>query len=356
MFVKARLLALYLPQYHPIPENDKWWGAGFTEWTNVAKAKPLFPGHRQPNIPADLGFYDLRLPELREQQASLAKEYGIEGFVYWHYWFGGGKRLLERPFAEVVDSKSPDFPFCLAWANQTWSGVWHGCPNRVLLEQSYPGADDVENHFYALLPAFKDPRYIKIKGKNLFAIYRPSELRNANQFMSIWRDLARREFAPDFHFMAIQNHPWSRRAANYDSFTTNPPCHWSGSQARVGKINLNGKVYQLRPEGPRVFSYSDYVEKSLSFFPGEDRFFPCVVPNWDNTPRTRMNGFVYIGSTPSLYGRHLRDAINLVGSRDFDERVVFIKSWNEWAEGNYLEPDLTHGRAYLDATLREVDP
>lgn len=239
----------------------------------MAKAKPLFPGHRQPNIPADLGFYDLRLPELREQQAALAKKYGIEGFVYWHYWFGGGKRLLERPFSEVVESKSPDFPFCLAWANQTWSGVWHGCPDQTLIKQDYPGESDVKDHFYALLSAFKDPRYIKIKGRNIFCIFCPSELYEANRFMELWRDLARRESAPDFHFVAIHNQPWSRLSANYDSFTTNPPCAWHSSQTRIRRINLNGKVHDLRPEGPIVLSYREYVEKSLSFFLAKIGFF-----------------------------------------------------------------------------------
>ena len=154
--LKARLIALYLPQFHPIPENDEWWGKGFTEWTNVAKATPLFIGHQQPNLPADLGFYDLRLPEIRSAQAELARASGIVGFCYWHYWFGNGKRLLERPFNEVLRSGEPDFPFCLAWANQTWTGIWHGCADKVLMEQTYPGREDYIIHFYALLEAFRE--------------------------------------------------------------------------------------------------------------------------------------------------------------------------------------------------------
>ena len=155
-----RLIAYYLPQYHPIPENDGWWGRGFTEWTNVAKARPLFRGHYQPHIPADLGFYDLRLPEVRQAQAELARQAGIEGFCYWHYWFAG-KRLLERPFNEVLASGKPDFPFCLAWANATWTGIWYDAPDRILMEQTYPGQDDHKAHFNALLPAFLDERYIR---------------------------------------------------------------------------------------------------------------------------------------------------------------------------------------------------
>jgi lipopolysaccharide biosynthesis protein len=175
---KIRSIAFYLPQFHPIKENNEWWGKGFTEWTNVGKARPLFKGHYQPRIPADLGYYDLRLDEVRVEQALMAKEFGIEGFCYWHYWFGNGRTLLERPFKEVLESGSPDFPFCLAWANETWKGFAHGLKNRnVLIEQKYLGERDDTDHFYKVLPAFKDKRYIKVNSKPVFLIYKP------NQFM-----------------------------------------------------------------------------------------------------------------------------------------------------------------------------
>ena len=153
---RARAIALYLPQFHPIPENDAWWGSGFTEWTNTAKARPLFAGHHQPHVPADLGFYDLRLPETREAQAALARRYGIEGFCYYHYWFAG-RRILERPFDEVLASGKPDFPFCLCWANESWTGIWHGAPGRILIEQTYPGPADHAAHFSALRPRLRRP-------------------------------------------------------------------------------------------------------------------------------------------------------------------------------------------------------
>ena len=170
--MKARLLALYLPQFHPIPENDLWWGKGFTEWTNVGKARRYFRNHYQPRVPADLGYYDLRVAETRQAQADMAREYGVEGFVYWHYWFGNGKRLLERPFNEVLASGEPDFPFALAWANESWRGFAHGITNRnMLIEQLYGGVEDYTAHFRAVLPAFRDHRYITVDGKPLFMIY-----------------------------------------------------------------------------------------------------------------------------------------------------------------------------------------
>ena len=160
--VKARAVAFYLPQYFPIPENDKWWGKGFTEWTNTAKARRLFPGHKQPNLPSELGFYDLRVSETRVAQAEIAREHGVEAFVYWHYWFGNGDRILERPFTEVLESGEPDFPFALAWANQSWTGIWHGAKDRVLKQQLYPGDEDDRRHFQTVLKAFRDARYLRV--------------------------------------------------------------------------------------------------------------------------------------------------------------------------------------------------
>lgn len=359
--LKARLIALYLPQYHPIPENDAWWGKGFTEWTNVAKAKPLFIGHRQPNFPGDLGFYDLRVPETREAQAELARAHGIEGFCYWHYWFGGGRRLLERPFTEVLQSGKPDFPFCLAWANHTWSGIWHGCPDRVLIEQTYPGVEDIIAHFYAMLDAFRDPRYMKVDGKCIFAVYKPKDLKEPRLFMDTWRELAAKEGLGGFHFIAMVDYPWDPPDDGYDAFTTNPPVAMVTAQD-VKPLNeeIENEILKWRffskekPQLPQVYSYESFVAHA---FPAKVRrpdFHPCVIPNWDNTPRSGLNGFVLHGSTPELYGRHLSEAVALVAERDPDQRLVFIKSWNEWAETNYLEPDLRWGRAYLEVTRQSM--
>ncbi len=359
--LKARLIASYLPQFHPIPENDKWWGKGFTEWTNTAKAKPLFPGHQVPNIPADLGYYDLRVPESREGQAELAREYGIEGFCYWHYWFGGGRRLLERPLNEVLRTGKPDFPFCLGWANHTWSGIWHGSPDQILVEQTYPGKNDVIAHFYSMLDAFQDPRYMKIDGRNIFCVYRPTDLKEPKLFIDTWRELAEREGISGFYFIAITDYPWKIPKDGYDACTTNPPV---GMLPYQGIESLNEEIErEMRAAGiiggekqqlPQIYSYETFIRNAFPKVTRRSEFYPCVGPNWDNTPRSGVNGFALHGSTPELYGEHLREAVKLVANRMPDQRIIFVKSWNEWAETNCLEPDLRWGRAYLEQTLKSI--
>ncbi|MCD4743967.1 MAG: glycoside hydrolase family 99-like domain-containing protein [Desulfobacteraceae bacterium] len=359
---KARLIAFYLPQFHPIPENDEWWGKGFTEWSNTAKAKALFPMHQVPSIPADLGYYDLRVSESREAQVELAEQYGIEGFCYWHYWFGGGRRLLERPFNEVLQTGKPDFPFCLGWANQTWSGIWHGSPDQILIEQTYPGKNDIIDHFYSMLDAFHDHRYMKIDGRNIFCVYRPTDLQKPKFFMDTFRELAERENAPGFYFIAITDYPWKIPKDGYDACTTNPPVGMLPYQG-VASLNdeIKKEIYESKSSKfknirlPQIYSYKSFIRNAFPEVTRSSEFYPCVVPNWDNTPRSGVNGFVLHGSNPELYGKHLREAVDLVSDRKPDQRVVFVKSWNEWAETNYLEPDLRWGRAYLDQTVNVIN-
>ena len=205
---KARVIAFYLPQFHPIPENDEWWGKGFTEWTNVGKAKPLFKGHYQPRVPADLGYYDLRMPEIREAQANMAKEAGVEGFCYWHYWFGNGKQLLEKPFNDVLNSGKPDFPFCLGWANHSWNNrSWskhaRWSEDMTLMEQTYPGEEEHTIHFYEVLKAFKDPRYIKVDGKPMFVIFKPLDIPKVTKFIKLWKKLAKENGLNGIHFVGV---------------------------------------------------------------------------------------------------------------------------------------------------------
>lgn len=375
---KARLIAFYLPQFHPIPENDEWWGKGFTEWTNVTRARPLFRGHYQPHLPADLGYYDLRVPEVRETQAELARKAGIEAFCYYHYWFAG-KRLLDRPFNEVVASGKPNFPFCLCWANQTWTGIWHGSPNKVLIEQTYPGAADNLNHFEALRNAFLDPRYLRVNGRPVFVIYRPTEMPNAPEMISQWQQLARQSGLPGIHFIAHLTNfdaQWDYKARGYDSCVVVSTLKFItlsmrelvlGRRAAQGQANgspnafrgaLQHGLWRRYRSILRQFNNVVYYRHAQPFLldgaTTAPEVYPCVTPNWDNTPRSGRRGVVMHESTPDLFRRHLQQALRLVEGREPEQRLLFVKSWNEWAEGNYLEPDQKFGHGYLDVVREEV--
>lgn len=349
---KNRIIAFYLPQFHPIPENDKWWGRGFTEWTNVGKAKSLYFGHYQPRVPADLGYYDLRCSESREAQAEMAKKYGIEGFCYWHYWFGNGKRLLERPFTEVLESGKPDFPFCLAWANESWKGFWHGVNGReVLMEQQYPSEQDFIDHFYALLPAFKDSRYIKVENKPLFMIYRPLELPNAKQFIDLWRDLAKRNGLEGIHFVG-QLYPSVTEtvdrvmALGFDAVNTVRIGAYSDHKAKIWD-RLIRKIRHKVFKSPIIHAYKNVSKYFINEQDGDEKVYPTIIPNWDHTPRTGRKGLVFHNSTPDLFRVHLHDAKEILDKKE--NKICFLKSWNEWAEGNYVEPDMRYGYQYLEA-------
>lgn len=354
---RARLIAFYLPQFHPIPENDEWWGKGFTEWTNTAKARPLFKGHYQPHIPADLGYYDLRLPETRAAQAAMARSYGIEAFCYYHYWFAG-RQLLERPFNEVLASGEPDFPFCLCWANQSWTGIWHGTPNRILVEQTYPGLEDHRRHFETLLPAFHDKRYLKVDGKPLFSIYNPMELPDSQRVTELWRGLAERAGLPGLYLVAERWLPswyWDPKPNGFDASV-----RVNLKPLRDKQVPWNQPMRKLKGwfdlwrGRPTVYPYETILDFPANETRPEIDEFPCVIPNWDNTPRSGKNGLVLQGSTPELFRRCLRIALDAVREAPREHRIVFVKSWNEWAEGNHLEPDWRFGRRYLEVLREEV--
>lgn len=361
--MKARLIPFYLPQYFPIPENDAWWGKGFTEWTNVTKAKPLFRGHHQPHLPGELGFYDLRVPEVRVAQAELAQSHGIEGFCYWHYWFGGGKRILDRVFDEVLKSGEPNFPFCLGWANHTWSGIWDGCPNRVLIQQTYPGKEDYKAHFEMVVKAFADDRYMKVNGKPIFIVFRPNELPDSIEFTDYWRELAMQAGFPDLYLVGLtSNFAWDAKSHGFDAFTSHPPRdmseqipRWIGERVfrKLSKRDFR-EFFRDTFKHPVTYDYREIVNYGIPKTPPGSTFLPTVVPNWDNTPRSGVNGLVFQNSTPELFRQHLNQAIEYVAHKPSAERIVFVKSWNEWAEGNYLEPDRQYGRAYLEAVRAEI--
>ena len=351
----ARVIAFHLPQFHPTPENDEWWGKGFTEWTNVAKAKPLFPGHYQPHIPADLGFYDLRLPEARHAQAELAQQYGIEAFCYYHYWLGGGRRMLERPVNEILTSGEPNFPFCLCWANHSWNTAWQGT-DTTLIEQLYPGLDDHKEHFDWLLKAFSDPRYLTIDGKPIFVIYKPDDIPDTRQVMDFWRECAIKNGLPGLYLIGVshRNEAWDPRDRGLDASIMQALPRRDGRIPRRYlltklKLALQGNRHELT-----IWDYEEILPILLRSRPVDWPDYPLVLPNWDNTPRSGTRGIVFHNSTPELFRTHLHDAVEKVLDRPTQERIVFLKAWNEWAEGNYVEPDLRFGHGYLEAIRDEI--
>lgn len=375
--MKPRFIAFYLPQFHPISCNDEWWGKGYTEWRSVTQARPLYKGHYQPHEPADLGYYDLRLPEIREQQAELAREGGVEGFCYWHYWMGNGRMLLDRPFREVLESGKPDFPFCLGWANHNWTNRnWtkHSSflKEKNLIEMVYSKQDYID-HFNHILPAFKDHRYITVDGKPLFYVFAPDSIPDTKELIDTWQELALKNGLKGIYFVAN---------------TQNMNVHFKDANGKfmIPRTDESGKIYEkylsigydavssrgdMRAEilakGKfqvtfsrvlrKIFKYENlkkysYKQIIRNLFVEEDKWenvFPCVIPNWDRSPRAGKEAVIYDGSTPALFEKSVEDALNIVKDKKDDHQIIFVKSWNEWGEGNHLEPDLKFGHEYLHA-------
>lgn len=360
----SKLIAFYLPQFHPIPENNAWWGAGFTEWSNVSVARPRFKGHYQPHIPADLGFYDLRLEESRMAQANLAREYGISGFCYYHYWFNG-KTLLERPLKEVLESGKPDFPFCMCWANENWTRAWDGLERQVLIKQEYT-TEDSRHHFKWLTKRFRDPRYIKINGCPLFLVYRLDTIPNVREYFAAWRKWAKDMGFPGLFLCAVKNgfiemEDWEIINSGFDAivdFQPNRNDFPSTNSVRQYVHHFASKIlpeflYQMIKHNVSVhhrLNYRAFMRGlMLKKWPVDFFKFPCVFPSWDNTPR-RKTPTIIQNDDPSTYEHWLTHALGQVTSYPPNCRFVFINAWNEWAEGCHLEPDRKHGHAFLQAT------
>lgn len=361
--MKPQILALYLPQFYPFSENDEWWGKGFTEWTNVGKARALFKGHYQPRVPADLGYYDLRLPLIREQQVELAKEAGVTAFCYWHYWFGNGKRLLADVFQEVLDSGKPDFPFCLAWANHSWRRV--GCTaesisQEMLIEQTYPGIEDAKIHFDYLLKAFRDDRYVKIDGKPYLFIFDPINLPT--------------EYIKCFQEMSIQaGFPGIFLVANVsdNSITTADMLKKGFDAITYGNISGHSKLkeslfFKIRKKIESVllrrptycYDYSKKYHDFITEIDYAENVIPQIVPQWDHSPRTGKKGIIYYNASPRFFYEHVKEALNAIKEKSSSRQILMLKSWNEWAEGNYMEPDLKFGKGFIEAlrkALREYE-
>lgn len=379
-----RPIAIHLPQFHPFPENDEWWGKGFTEWTNVTKAQPFYEGHYQPQLPSDLGFYDLRLKEARIAQEQLARDYGIYGFCYYHYWFNG-KLLMERPLEEKLKNQDEDFPFMICWANENWTRIWDGSENNVLMLQDY-NMDDHLAHIDYLIPFFKDERYIRIDGKPVFAVYRTTIIPNIDEVLALWK---KRALESGIELYIVRFESFNQRGNNFVTPNLDASVEFQPHTANMylaekrNKIILEEKKnfktlkdeisattirnslktriieplktkFKLQQEelekGVKI-NYDDLVEADIEYFakPIHYKLYPCVCPGFDNTPRKAKDYFILEHSTPAKFQNWITKKLQLFKPFSNDENLFFINAWNEWAEGNYLEPSRKWGRQYLEA-------
>ncbi len=337
-----RLVAYYLPQFHPIPENDEWWGKGFTEWRNVARAFPVFEDHYQPRMPGELGYYDLRNADVMRRQVELARQYGLSELCFHFYWFGG-KRLLEKPVENWLADPSLDLPFCLCWANENWTRRWDGQDRTVLIAQQHSPEDDLAFIRY-VDRYFKDPRYMKVDGKPVLTVYRPGILPDAKATLRRWREEARRMGYPGLYLIATNSFGFGDHTKlGFDALSEFPP-HAIMSE----DIQQHLRLTSTRTGG-QVYSYRSVVEDELEKTTTSGTVHAGVMPGWDNSARRPHNGFIFQGATPALFARWLRHAIGRTAARPAAERFVFINAWNEWAEGAYLEPDIRYGYAWLHA-------
>lgn len=340
-----KCIAFVLPQFHQIPENDNWWGEGFTEWTNVKKATSLYPEHHQPNQPWNNYYYDLTDPEARRWQAKIAKDHGIYGFCYYHYWFKG-KQLLELPVQQILTSKEPDFPFCLSWANEPWTRKWDGTEDEVLMPQEYGEEEDWKIHFDFLMKAFVDERYIRVDGKPVFIIYRSSSIPRCEEMLQYWRELALENGLEGLHLVrTLGGFPLTEQCGFDASLEYEP--HYTFAH---GGLN---HLWSTKPVGDKdhwVIDYDLVWDSILERTPHRNGeiIYPGAYVNWDNTPRKGVAGQSTLGSTPHKFGLYLSRQIERA-KKLFNSEFIYINAWNEWAEGTYLEPDDKHGYQYLKA-------
>jgi lipopolysaccharide biosynthesis protein len=349
--MSVKLIAYYLPQFHPIPENDKWWGKGFTEWTNVTKAKPLFEGHYQPRFPADLGYYDLRLPEARIAQADLAQKYGIDGFCYWHYWFKG-RRLLERPFNDMFNSNVPDYPFCIGWANESWTRTWEGDEKEILIKQEYSHEDDII-HARWLANVFSDHRYLTFNSRPILVIYRAPALPDAKRTIETIKAECTKMGLKEPYVIGRDTHYFGVDMRDYGcditESTPNFGMLYQIKQQNQPRLNtLIKRIFGANP--PNVFDYTEACELMDKNRP-DFLNIPTVLAGWDNTARREERALILNNANPDSFRKILSSNISKVLNAVNQPGIVFINAWNEWAEGMYLEPDQKWGHGFLEAVL-----
>ncbi|MCA8903703.1 MAG: glycoside hydrolase family 99-like domain-containing protein [Hyphomonas sp.] len=346
--LRARAIAFYLPQFHPIPENDAWWGEGFTEWTNVRRAKPQFEGHDQPARPGELGYYDLlKHPQVRRRQATLAHQYGLEAFCFYFYWFGG-KRLLEAPIEQYAEDDAIDFPFCLCWANEPWSRTWDGREQEVLMAQHHSPDDDIAFISY-LARYLRNPKYLRVIGRPLVMVYRPGLLPDAKATAERWRGWCRDNGVGEIYLVCTQSFDTADPAAfGFDAATEFPPNNM-GLEPEDGLVDPVTDDFQCK-----VYDWSVLPKRAEAYADPGYKLFRGVTPRWDNTARRMNRGTIFVKTDPDQFTGWVRRAADDVAARfdDPSERLVFVNAWNEWAEGACLEPDLTHGYVWLEALRR----
>lgn len=374
----VKIIPFYLPQYHAIPENDRWWGEGFTEWTNVKKAQPLFPGHDQPKKPLGGNYYNLLDDSVKMQQAQLAREYGIFGFCYYHYWFKGGKRLLEQPAEQMLANPAVDLPFCFCWANENWSKNWDGGNREVIMEQDYGGPTEWEQHFQYLLPFFKDPRYMTVQGEPLFVIYKPEQMIDLRQMVHFFRKRAKEEGFPGMCFAfqfpsyyadmyyddevfdyRIGFEPvYSRNAANLKHPGTAEKVRFLrktlGERAVVAyRKSQKGKPRGswAKPQSLAMYFYDETWQQILQN-DWDEKFLPGAFVDWDNTPRNK-HGVMYADFSIEKFSVYMKALVQR--ARRENKPVIFINAWNEWGEGAFLEPDEHYGLQKLEAVRNALE-
>ncbi len=378
-FFGKKIIALYLPQFHTIPENDEWWGEGFTEWTNTRKARPLYEGHYQPKIPLNNEYYDLADVSVMRRQAELAKENGIFGFCYYHYWFKGGKKLLEKPIENMLRDYQVNIPFCLSWANENWSRNWDGGNYEIIMKQSYGGRKEWEEHFQYYIQFFKDERYITYDGKPLLIIYKPEQIIKLNEMIDYWQRRAKEEGFPGL--VIIRQYPESyfknscddsridytvkfqpisafMKMTNVEYQNKNVKLMKMSIKKMLIKFNVYNRLQQIR--GQRfnnnnkkqleIYEYDKIWSHILNEQPYDKKLINGAFVTWDNTAR-KSNGTIVCGDNPSKFKMYMKQLL----IRESGLNIVIINAWNEWAEGAYLEPDEKNGYAYLEALKDSIN-
>lgn len=352
--MNKRLIAIHLPQFYPFQENDEWWGKGFTEWRNTASAKPRFKGHYQPHIPGDLGFYDLRLKECRIAQQQLAKEYGIDGFCYYHYWFNG-HLLMEKPVEEMLNDNDETFPFMLCWANENWGRNWTKGKNEILIQQKFSKEDDIA-HFNYLLKFFKDPRYIKIDGKPVFGIHRTDRFPDPEATISLWKKMAKENGFElyIFRFEAQSTYGEKFLTPSMDAAVQFQPFAMKNFRKKHALIpRILNRLFN-KEKFSSIYKYDEYVDYMCTMSLKENyKLYPSLFPCWDNSPRRVEQAFMaFKNSTPEIFERWFTYVYTQFEPFSKEENLIFINAWNEWAEGCHLEPDLKYGKGYLEAVKK----